>query len=283
MSEANRNLLLRVVTALVLLPGVLWLIWRGGLPFAALIALAAGASALEVNSLPWAPREAGAPEPQGRALSLSLMASVAVAALMPLVAEAPQPLLTPQGLIAALAIVSLCDALFFEPQLDLAPRRVGLSLLGACWPGVLLASLVTLRQKPHGVGWIVLALSATWLNDTGGYFAGRFFGRHKLFPRVSPKKTWEGFAGGMAASIAGSVVVQQLFIPELAPWAAAIVGAGASLLGPLGDLSESLLKRAFGAKDSGRLLPGHGGMLDRLDALCFTAPYVLLCARVFVG
>ena len=138
-----------------------------------------------------------------------------------------------------------------------------------------------LRRLEHGVGWIVLALAVTWLNDTGGYFAGRAFGRRKLFPRISPKKTWEGFAGGMLASIAGAVAAKLLFIPELPAWGAAVVGAGAGLLGPLGDLSESLLKRAFGAKDSGRLLPGHGGMLDRIDALFFNAPFVLLCARLF--
>ena len=86
----------------------------------------------------------------------------------------------------------------------------------------------------------------------------------------------------MAASIAGAVATKLLFIPSLPTAAAAIVGAGASLLGPLGDLCESMLKRAFGAKDSGRLLPGHGGMLDRIDALFFNAPFVLLCARLFV-
>ena len=283
MTDANRNLLLRVLSALVLLPVVLWLAWYGRVPFAVLIGLATAASAYEVNGLPWAPREQGAKPAPGRPLSLSLVASVLVAGLLPLIEEVPQIHLTAAGLIAALVIVCLFDALFFELELQRVPQRLGLAVLGAVWPGLLLAALVRLRKLPHGAGWILLALTVTWANDTGGYFAGRFFGKHKLFPRVSPKKTWEGFAGGMAASIGGALVVQLLFIPELPTWGAAIVGAGAGLLGPIGDLSESMLKRAFGAKDSGRLLPGHGGMLDRIDALFFNAPYVLLCSGLLAS
>ena len=283
MTPANKNLLARVLTAVVLLPIVLWLIWYGGMPFALLIAAAAGVAAFEVNGLPWAPREEGAPPAPGRAISLSLCASVLVAALIPIFLEKAAPSwLTTSGLIAALVILSLTDALFFEHEQARVPLRVGLAVLGAVYPGLLLSALVPLRGLPHGIGWIILALAVTWMNDTCGYFAGRAFGRHKLFPRVSPKKTWEGFAGGLAASIGGAVVVKLLFIPALAVPAAAAVGAGAGLLGPLGDLSESMLKRAFGTKDSGRLLPGHGGMLDRIDSLFFTAPFVLLCARLFL-
>ena len=270
MTPANKNLLARVLTAVVLLPIVLWLIWYGGLPFALLIAC--GVAAAEVNGLPWAPREEGAPPAPGRAISLSLCASVLVAALIPIFLEKAAPSwLTTSGLIAALVILSLTDALFFEHEQARVPLRVGLAVLGAVYPGLLLSALVPLRGLPHGIGWIILALAVTWMNDTCGY------------PRISPKKTWEGFAGGAAGSIAGAIIVKLLFIPELPLWGAAAVGAGASVLGPLGDLSESMLKRAFGAKDSGRLLPGHGGMLDRIDALFFNAPFVLLCARLFVG
>jgi phosphatidate cytidylyltransferase len=282
MTDANRNLILRAATAAVLLPLVLWLCSLGGLPFALLIAAAAGAAAFEVNGLPWAPREQGAAPAPGRAISISLVASVLVAGLIAVLAERPQPYLSAPGLLSALVIVSLADALFFELDLSRAPVRIGLAVLGAAWPGLLLSALVPLRQLPDGTGWLVLTLTVTWANDTGGYFAGRAFGRYKLFPRISPKKTWEGFAGGMAGSIGGAVVVKLLFIPALSVPAAAAIGAGAGLLGPLGDLSESMLKRAFGAKDSGRLLPGHGGMLDRIDALFFNAPFVLLCARLFL-
>ncbi|HEX4384045.1 MAG TPA: phosphatidate cytidylyltransferase, partial [Myxococcales bacterium] len=122
----------------------------------------------------------------------------------------------------------------------------------------------------------------TWANDTGAYFAGRAFGKHKLYPRISPSKTWEGAIGGTLSSIVGACVVQRFFLPALSLHGAIVIGAGAAILGPLGDLSESMLKRAYGAKDSGKLLPGHGGLLDRLDALLFNAPFVLLCARLFL-
>ncbi len=282
MTDANRNLVLRLLSAVVLLPLVLYLVWHGGLPFALLIGAACGVAAAEVNGLPWAPRPPGEPMAAGTSLSISLFASIAVAALLPLLAEIPLFGLTAAGLIAALVIVALTDALFFELDQSRAPSRVGLAVLGAAWPGLLLSALVPLRRLPHGGGWIMLALTVTWMNDTAGYFAGRAFGRHKLFPRVSPKKTWEGFFGGAAGSIGGAIAVKLLFIPELGILGAAAVGAGASVLGPLGDLSESMLKRAFGAKDSGRLLPGHGGMLDRIDALFFNAPYVLLCSQLFL-
>ena len=206
MTAQNRNLIVRVVTALVLLPLVLWLIWKGGLAFA--------------------------------------------------------------------------DSLFFEEKLENAPRRIGMAVLGVVYPGLLLSALVPLRGLDRGEWWIILALTVTWLNDTGAYFAGRAFGRRKLYPRISPSKTWEGAIGGAAGSILGALIVQQFWLPRLPAWGAALVGVGAAVLGPIGDLSESMLKRAFGAKDSGRLLPGHGGILDRIDALLFNAPFVLLCARL---
>src|SRR5438105_13002111 len=117
MTEANRNLLLRVATAAVLLPAVLWLIWHGGLPFALLIAAAVGAAAFEVNGLPWAPREPGVEPAPGGALTLSTAASVLTAAALPVLAEEPHAWLTPTGLLAALVMVTLADALSFEPPI----------------------------------------------------------------------------------------------------------------------------------------------------------------------
>jgi len=268
MTDKNRNLIVRVVTALVLLPGVLWLIWRGGMPFAALIAVAAAACALELNQL------------SGTAVTGAAVASLAGAFAIPLLREAQRDGLDVSAVLAAVVILAFTDALLFESELANAPRRVGVAVLGAAYPGVLLASLVPLRQLPRGEWWILLAVTVTWLNDTVAYFAGRALGRRKLYERISPSKTWEGAAGGAAGSIAGALVVRQAWLPEVPIWGAALIGAGAAILGPLGDLSESMLKRAFGAKDSGRLLPGHGGLLDRIDALLFNAPFVLLCARL---
>src|SRR2546421_5737870 len=268
MSEKNRNLVIRVTTAVVLLPGVLWLIWRGGFPLALLIGAAAAACAFELNQLP------------RTELSGATIVSTAAAFLIPLLQEASPGWVTTDLVLSAVVILAFADTLLFEPHIPSAPRRVGLAVLGAAYPGLLLAALLPLRGMPRGEWWILLTLTVTWLNDSFAYFAGRAFGRRKLYERISPSKTWEGALGGAAGSIAGALVVRQIWLPELPAWGAALIGAGAAVLGPLGDLSESMLKRAFGAKDSGRLLPGHGGLLDRIDALLFNAPFVLFCARL---
>jgi phosphatidate cytidylyltransferase len=268
MSEKNRNLIARVATALVLLPGVLWLIWRGGVPLALLLSAVAALCALELNALP-RPR-----------LTAAAVVSAAGAFVIPLIQEVQLRRVTAGAVIGAVVILACVDALLFEEEIPATPRRVGLAVLGAAYPGLLLASLVPLRQMARGEWWILLTIAVTWLNDSFAYFAGRAFGRGKLYERISPSKTWEGALGGLAGSLLGALVVQRIWIPELPTWGAAVIGAGAAVLGPLGDLSESMLKRAYGAKDSGRLLPGHGGLLDRIDALLFNAPFVLLCARL---
>jgi phosphatidate cytidylyltransferase len=276
---AQRNLVVRVATVAVLLPVVLWLMWIGGLPFALLVSFAAAVCAWELNGLAEQRRaapEAQLPPPRVRG---GVVASTAAAFLLPVTEGLEVHGFTARGILAALVMVALADALLFETELGRAPQRVGLSVLGAAYPGILLAMVVRLRQLPDGVGWLVLTLAVTWLNDTGAYFAGRAYGRRKLYPRISPSKTWEGAAGGLLASIAGALLVKALgWLPQLPWWGSVVVGAGAGVLGPVGDLSESMLKRAYGAKDSSALLPGHGGVLDRIDALLFTAPFVLFCA-----
>jgi hypothetical protein len=131
--------------------------------------------------------------------------------------------------------------------------------------------------------WVLLAIALTFSNDTGAYFAGHAFGRHKLLPRVSPSKTWEGFFGGMLASIGTAFVVRALGASQLSTLDCLALGVVVSILGPLGDLAESLLKRSMGVKDSGRLIPGHGGLLDRIDALIFTAPWAYFYASRVKG
>jgi len=281
MTDQNRNLLLRLGTALVLLPVVIGLIALGGLPFTLLISVAAALSALELNQMA-AAAGPGAQPARSTRLGAGALASAAASFLIPLL-RAPAfvslPLigsLSLQTLLVALLVFAFVDALFFEPEQARAPARVGMAVLAPLYCGLTLSALVQLRTFPSGPFWIVLALTVTWFNDTGGYFAGRAFGKHKLYPRISPSKTWEGAAGGAAASTAGALAVKLLFIPALPLWGAALIGLGGSVLGPLGDLSESMLKRAFGAKDSGSMLPGHGGLLDRIDALLFVAALHLI-------
>ena len=281
MIVADRNLIVRVATAFVLLPIVLWLLWLGGLPFALLVSAAAAAAAWELNELP----SQGVPQgqtPQRReGVRGAVIASIAAAFLLPLTEGLDIHGFTARGILTALVMVALADALLFEQDLPRAPERVSLAVLGAVYPGLLLGAVVRLRQLPDGFAWLILTLTVTWLNDSGAYFAGRAYGQRKLYPRISPSKTWEGAAGGLLASIGGALAVKSLgWLPQLPWWGSVVVGAGAGVLGPLGDLGESMLKRAYGAKDSSRLLPGHGGLLDRIDALLFTGPFVLLCATL---
>lgn len=112
----------------------------------------------------------------------------------------------------------------------------------------------------------------TWLGDTGAYFAGRFAGKTPLFPRVSPKKTREGVVGGVFASVIGACIVKQVGGVDIGWGPLVALAVVLDLAGVVGDLAESLLKRAWGVKDSGWIMPGHGGILDRVDALLFTAP-----------
>jgi phosphatidate cytidylyltransferase len=122
-------------------------------------------------------------------------------------------------------------------------------------------------------GFTVLSIfGAIWLCDSAAYFAGRAFGRHKLFPRVSPNKTWEGALAGFAAAVLVFVLFQRLLLPYLSLRDAVVCGAVVGVFGQIGDLTESLLKRDAGVKDSSSLIPGHGGVLDRFDSLLFVAP-----------
>ncbi len=138
--------------------------------------------------------------------------------------------------------------------------------------------LLAVVQRDFGRGFAFLAMCFAWGSDTTAYFAGKAFGRHKLFEAVSPKKTIEGALGGLAGSVIGAVVGHFGFLPELSLSEGIPLAIVAGALGQLGDLGESVLKRATGVKDSGAILPGHGGILDRVDALLVTT----VCVYVYL-
>jgi phosphatidate cytidylyltransferase len=267
LDPGNRhNLAERAISAVVLLPLAIWLTWLGGWPFAALVAIAAGLCAVELLLM------------FGR-LRLAEWYGVAIAGGIPLLAalHRGQNLLPDWSTLAlALATLGLLGLLLFthEEQAEV-PARAGRVTLAWLYCGLLASTLVGLRVQ-GGTPWVVLAFVVTWANDTVAYFAGMLFGKHKLYEKVSPKKTWEGFAGGAAGSVLGALVIRSTMLPELPVPMAVLLGAGASVLGPMGDFTESLLKRAAGVKDSGKLIPGHGGLLDRIDALLFVVPWVYL-------
>ena len=159
------------------------------------------------------------------------------------------------------------------------------TLLAAVYLGVLGGTIAALRVLPpeaDGAWRVTLLLAIVMTSDTFAYFAGSAFGRHKLAPLVSPGKTVEGLAGGLAGGVLAALLVRRFGLPEIPALAAVALGIVVSGFGVTGDLVESLMKRWSGIKDSGHLFPGHGGMLDRLDSLLFGAPvlyYYFLYAR----
>jgi len=146
-------------------------------------------------------------------------------------------------------------------------------LLMTLWVGAPLAHLGLFPRSRYGVILILIAVVGPWISDSGAYFAGRFFGRRLLFPSLSPNKTVEGGIGGLLCTMLVVGVVSYQFL-DFTLAKAAVIGAGVSIFSQCGDLFESMLKRILDVKDLGHFLPGHGGILDRVDSLLFTAPAV---------
>ncbi|HSS39435.1 MAG TPA: phosphatidate cytidylyltransferase, partial [Polyangia bacterium] len=178
------------------------------------------------------------------------------------------------------ALTATAAAVLFDPgEIPAAGHRLGAAVFSVLYVGGLAAPLALLqRDAAHGRAWVLLAVAVTFGNDTGAYFAGKAFGRHKLYPKVSPAKSVEGAVGGMAASVAIMFLLKATLAPWLSTMDCLAVAIPAGVIGPIGDLVESLMKRAAGVKDSGHVIPGHGGMLDRIDALLFVGAWVYVYA-----
>jgi phosphatidate cytidylyltransferase len=165
---------------------------------------------------------------------------------------------------------------FVQPDLEGALVGWALSLAGMLYVALPLSYFVALRQLDNGLRWIAIAFLCTWACDSAAYLVGRSIGRHAFSPRISPKKTWEGAVGGVvAATLTGLLAVPLLDAPTAL---AAILGCAIAIVAIAGDLVESFIKRQLGIKDSGTLIPGHGGVLDRVDSLLFAVPLVYYAA-----
>lgn len=163
--------------------------------------------------------------------------------------------------------------LFRFRDLSTVVVRLCTTSFGIVYAGLFMNYLALLKRDA-GFGWVYLVLMVAWWGDTGAYFAGRFLGKKKLYPAISPSKTWAGALGGLAGSFLAAVVANLWFFKELGWVHGAFLTLLGGMVGQCGDLVESMLKRARGVKDSGKLLPGHGGMLDRIDAVLFVAPFM---------
>jgi phosphatidate cytidylyltransferase len=199
----------------------------------------------------------------------------------------------PNGIVAAAltltVIVGLVWTLLARPDFEQGLSDFGFSLVGLLYVGLLAPHFVWLRNvRADGPGWVVMVLAIGMLGDTGGFFVGHSLGRHKLMPRVSPGKTVEGAIGIVLGSLlagAASKLVPQLlgftFLRDTT-WTEVFLLSGCmAVLGQLGDLSESIMKRTFGIKESGWLFPGHGGVLDRLDSLLFPVAFLYYHLSLF--
>jgi len=183
-------------------------------------------------------------------------------------------------IVMASTLATVVAMLFLSTPLDDRFKDLTVTIFGMLYIGMTLSSLVFTRALPSGE-WLVLFLAVvTWAGDIGAYYVGSLWGRHRLAPSLSPKKSAEGLAGGIAFAIVAALLAQRWALPLLSVTDALILGFLLTGAGSAGDLCESAIKRSVGVKDSGGILPGHGGMLDRLDSLLFTAPafyyYVVL-------
>jgi len=193
-------------------------------------------------------------------------------------------LLAPEMLPGALGVAAmgaLIAGLLGIPDTDKGVRASAWMVSGLLYLPVMFGMLSAVRRLDNGVTWLFVALALAWAADTGAYFAGRAFGKTPLFERVSPKKTVEGAIGGALAVLAVVSIVKLTVLPHMG-WghviALSLIGDAA---GVVGDLVESAMKRASGTKDSGTLLPGHGGILDRVDSLLFTATVTWVYVTTF--
>jgi phosphatidate cytidylyltransferase len=187
-------------------------------------------------------------------------------------------------ILAAIGLLFLTFALlllFRIREIGNAAREVAYALLALIYIPFLLMHLVMLRQTQYGVQWLLVLMLIVMTNDSAAYYTGSTFGRNKLYPLVSPKKSIEGALGGLAGSICGTLLAKFTFFPQLTLLDALVTAVVIGVTGQAGDLFESLLKRSFGVKDSGTIFPGHGGVLDRLDSVLFAAPVTYYYALYF--
>lgn len=263
---AKSNLVVRLMTALVGAPLILALLYLGpAWGWFAFVATAAAVGAFELFSM----THAGDRTSQ----VVGVLVTEVVMLVLYTRGTDPKTLLT---LLLALPLVAMLLVLWRLGDLGTAAMRVTTGAFGPLYVGGGLAALTLLRRDggDDGPAFVVLALMMAWLSDTGGYFAGRFLGKHKLYEAVSPKKTVEGAVGGLVGAAIGALLAHFGFLRSLPLVDGVVLAVVGAAFGQAGDLGESLFKRSFGVKDSGGIVPGHGGILDRADALLVTGTIV---------
>lgn len=287
LKRLDKNLLQRLLSAAVLLPIIALLVWLGE-PLVSIAVMAIAIIALhELFTL----FRGGGYTPRRSAGYLSVMLFVVAAAVRTSVP------LDWTGFALVTAILASLSVELPRRNRQQSLVHWALTLSGATYIGWTLAHFVLLRaidgppllraplsflRLEPGAAWIVCVMTITFVNDTGAYFTGRALGRHRMAPYISPKKSWEGALGGLiAATLSGAALVPLLGLPIMVVMGG-LLGAVGSITGQAGDLAESLIKRQVDIKDSGNIIPGHGGILDRIDSLLFTAPVLYYMIVIFL-
>lgn len=191
--------------------------------------------------------------------------------------------LSMRQVLLAPVIIALCAFVpmtyhMFNHHLDAkeCSADLGKNILGPIYVGLPLAMLIIIDMQPDGKFWIFFLLAVIFANDSGAFYFGRLFGKHKLYEAVSPRKTWEGALGGLLSSVIAALLFLRILAVRKISLSMFILVLALSVTAQIGDLAESMLKRNHGIKDSGKILPGHGGILDRIDGLLFSIPVLYI-------
>ncbi|MBN2343309.1 MAG: CDP-archaeol synthase [Deltaproteobacteria bacterium] len=261
------NLALRIITALIIIPPIMALVL-----FADPVYVAAAASVLAgMGGYEFANMSFDKTFTSHKFLVSSLCAIVSFTVCM--ISKVP---MAPLVMLVTIAPLNLVLFMFAGKDTKTSLMHAALATTGALYVGGLFGAMGLITFYDQGRMWFILLLSAVILNDTFAYTFGKLFGKHKLHKILSPNKTWEGSAGGILGSLAAVLVMQHFFLKGLELLPAVALGIILGAVSQVGDLMESFIKRSFNVKDASNLIPGHGGILDRCDALMLGAPLVLL-------
>ncbi len=264
-------LLKRVIVALIGIPLLLSLVYIGGLPFLCLVLLIIILGLKEFYNLV---------QKQGVA-PLKIVGIIGALALGTGIYLNAGNLEI--GFFLTIIILTLFLVRLSTQKIEGTALDISVTLLGVFYVGWLISHLILLRQLPHlGKEWTYLVFITTWSIDNGAYLIGMPWGKHKAVPQISPNKSIEGIIGGLAGGFLAVFIAKWWFLPYLS-WVHCLgIGLLLGIMGQLGDLSESLIKRGAKVKDTGNFLPGHGGVLDRFDSLFFTAPVLYYYIKFFL-
>ncbi len=268
----------RVLSAVVVLPILILAIWFDGPWFVLVAAVLALLGVVEFYAM------AGLARLQPVALfgTLWTLFFIANAYYAPSYGSETTQLFGALALAGSGVILSLACVLLQRRPGDRVFVNWSWSLAGVLYMGLLLSYWV-LMMGSYGREWVLLALLSTFAVDTSAYFVGRTWGKHRMAPSISPGKTWEGAVGGLVGAVAAAVLLSVILDVGTAYWKVIFLGFAVGISAQLGDLTESKLKRSVGVKEAGNLIPGHGGVLDRLDSIVFTGVVVYYCLKVFIG